>query len=139
MTKKVINILKAYKEYWVLWDIELKYLWKVWIINWIWGKDSLLFKYVNKIQDFKYFKKTKFAKLVQDIENWPVAIHDIDYTIWWNILDFINSNLKLSMWLFKLVNWTDTKYKLLLSISVFVATTILWYKYFNWWWNLENQ
>ncbi len=108
---------------------ELKDCFKKWICNWIWGKGWINFDKV--ISWLPYFDTKKWEKLHNDLDLIS-CIHDYEYFKWWNVLDFLKANFKLSMNVIELLHWTKWYSRLWIFILVFWWTTMFWFKYFNW-------
>jgi len=130
MTLKALNILSAYKEYWILWTDDIKYLTKKWIVNWIWPKEyklNWLFKAIIKLP---FFDNEKGLKLVDDVNTLSIY-HDVDYTVWWNYINFTTANLRFVNWLSDLLNWTSILKRYTIILITFIALQWKWTKYFN--------
>ncbi len=131
MTKKTFDILSAYKEYWVIWEADIEYLKKKWVINWIWSGEYKLSNLFFAIAELPLFDKDKSKKLVEDIEILLSIPHDIEFTIWWNYLDFTASNIRFISWLFQLLNWTSVLKRYIIVATTFIVLQWKWNKYFN--------
>ena len=130
MTKKA-KVLKEYKENWYISREDMNYLIKIWVVNWIWWKWSLLLKYVNTIKTIPEFNESRFWEWISDFEDIPVAYHDIDYTIGWWYWDFTLANFKLAVRTKRLLNWTNMFWKNAIPVMIFISTQLFGTKYFN--------
>ena len=126
------NIIKRYKNTWYLTQDDIAILKKEWVINWIGWEWAPLKPIIYAILDLPYFDTDKWHKLLQDIEEYPVAYHDFDYYIWWNYRDFTKSNLKFASRIWKLTKRTSTRQRIGIFLLAFFITQIGWKKYWAW-------
>ncbi len=131
MTRKTLEILSAYEEYWTLGEADIEYLKKKWIINWIGSGEYKLSSLFFAIAELPLFDKEKSVKLVEDIEIKLSIPHDIEFTIWWNYIDFTASNIRFASWLSDLLNWTSALKKYIIVATTFIILQWQWTKYFN--------
>ena len=103
-----------------------------WIINWIGWEWAYLRPILESIIELPYFDTEKYTKLLNDFEDTAVNLHDIDYYIWWNYLDFTIANIKLAYRTYKLLTWTNWYKRVGIFILVFIVTQKFWKKHFSW-------
>ena len=123
---KTIN--KILEENWYTKE-ELLTCEREWICNWVWWKWGIQF--TDLLRKLKYFNKEKEKELLFHLDL-IADIHDIDFNNWWWIKDFIKSNYKFCNNLIKLLNWTNTIWRITIFTFVFTSLNIFWIKYFNW-------
>jgi hypothetical protein len=101
-------------------DYNIELLKKWWFYNWTWTDwvffDDLIDLVFLKIIDSKIFEANKSYILRKDIEQLIIR-HDID--IWFKIW-FLKSNLRLSIWLFRLLSKFKIKYRFWVWFWVFL-------------------
>jgi len=113
-------------------DIEI--LKARWNINWCgwswWYKFELKKLFKKKLKKLKWFKLKKFTRLLEDIEILCFE-HDIDFTRWWNRLQFIKYNYILCIWIITLLYWSNTKWRFVIFISLFATLNVIGIKYWK--------
>jgi len=97
-----------------------------WCCNWLWPYKHNFFKYLPN------FKSEKFQTLKKDL-NYISCIHDIAFTNWWNLLDFLRANYILWLNIIKLLHWTNFLWRLFIFLIFFLWTTLFGGIYFSWW------
>ena len=114
--------------------MKLEELKKLWIVNWIWGKNwfnlSLFFK--NNIAQFKEYIPEKWEKLFKDIEDLSVY-HDISYYNWNTILEKIKADYSFALWVITKLHWTTFYKRLFVFLFVLIILLIKWNQFYNWW------
>ena len=125
-----MKIIKRYKETWILTQQDIETLKNEWIINWIGGKWCNLEWVLKAIKKLPYFDNKKYDSLYNKIL-YLSYIHDLDYYIGNNYLDFTIANWDFAYWVFKKLRWTTTIKRLLILILLFFWLQTKGFRYFK--------
>jgi len=103
--------------------------------NWCGGEGGFKFSTIkNKISKLPFVNKDKLDKLYYDIEIKACKPHDDKFEKWGWILDFLKANKDFALDVISLLHWTTVISRLFIFLILFIWTSTLWIKYFNWTW-----
>ena len=122
---KTIN--KIIKDNWFT-RTELSVYRKKWITNWMGGKWWV--KITKQLRKLPWFNRKKWKQLLIDMDL-VSDMHDVRFYIWWWFISFLRANWKFSYNILRLLHWTTFMSRFLLFTTLFLWTTLLGWKYFN--------
>jgi len=113
---------------------ERRKLYKLWFVNWCWGKWGENFDEILKvnIKFLKNFDPYFLQKLLDDIKK-ICEEHDLDYQLLRNAwFWFFRANFRMALKLFRLIHWTSIWWRISLASIVFVLLQKYGKRFFNW-------
>ena len=107
------------------------------VINWCggewWFKFLWLMRLVRMIIEFSWkLILNKILLLFHDIRE-LCYIHDIRFTLWWNLKDFYKANKNFIIWILDLLYWASPVTRFFVKIVLFIWLNTIWLKYFSFW------
>ena len=121
------TIERILKELWTT-EKEIRIKCKEIWCNGCWWKGG--FNYTEYLRSLPYFQKEKEQRLLEDI-TLLCNYHDLLYSKWWKLKDFIRANYIFVSSIITLLHWTNILWRLFIFIVIFIWMTIWWRKYFN--------
>jgi len=123
---KTIN--KIIKDNWFT-RTELSIYRKKWITNWMWWKWWI--KFTKELAKLPWFKRWYKKQLLIDMDL-VSDMHDIRFHIWWWFKSFLRANWNFAANMIRLFHWSTFTSRFLLFTTLFIWTTLVGWRYFNW-------
>jgi len=122
---KTIN--KIIRDNWFT-RTELAIYREKWITNWMGGKWWI--KFTKELSKLPWFNREKWKQLLIDMDL-VSDMHDVRFYIWWWFISFLRANWKYWANMIRLFHWSTFTSRFLLFTTLFLWTTLLGWKYFN--------
>ena len=86
----------------------------------------------DKLKNLPFVDKNKLEKLYYDIETKACNPHDDKFEEWGWLTDFLRANKEFWIDVIRMLHWTTILGRLTTFLLLFLWTTLLGWKFFNW-------
>jgi len=97
--------------------------------GWKWGYQFSKLK--DRLKKLPGVNPAKLDSLYYDIEINACDPHDNAFWVGWGITDFLKANKDFALNVIHLLHWTSVLWRLTIFLLLFIGTSTIWIKYFN--------
>jgi len=103
------------------------------IMAWCWWEWGFKFSTIrDRVSKLPFVDSSKLEKLYYDIETKCCNPHDDRFENWGWLIAFLRANYIFALDTISLLHWTTVMWRLAIFLLLFIWTSTLGIKYFNW-------